>query len=261
MDLTPEDLVDEDDPIGLLEPVGPVDDERKGKQVWRYRYPAQDYDLGRGQVFDPAKKQAQPDENPFKWAVGDVVAVDPAERTVDLRRVVAEPHPRALVPLGWFATKAHQEALFDLGSWVADHGIQADRAGPRRPRLLFRLPPRVGLWLDEPLRREGEPALETARRLATSLDHTTLAIQGPPGSGKTYTGARMVCTLLAAGKRVGITATSHKVIGNFLKAVLDAAAIEGVSVLPIQKGDVGGGPRRPASDAREGRHRRSGAAR
>ena len=49
----------------------------------------------------------------------------------------------------------------------------------------------------------------------------------------------MVCTLLAAGKRVGITATSHKVIGNFLKAVLDAAEIEGVSVLPVQKGDVG----------------------
>ncbi len=70
-----------------------------------------------------------------------------------------------------------------------------------------------------------------------SLDHTTLAIQGPPGSGKTYTGARMVCTLLAAGKRVGITATSHKVIGNFLKAVLEAAELEGVTVLPVQKGD------------------------
>jgi uncharacterized protein len=239
MDLTPENLVDEDDPIGLLEPLGPVDDERKGKQVWRYGYPAQDYDLGRGQVFDPAKKQAQPDENPFRWAVGDVVAVDPAERTLDLRRVVAEPHPRAIVPLRWIATKAHQEALFDLGCWVADHGIQA--AGPARAGrdLLFRLPPRVGLWLDEPLRHEGEPALVTARRLATSLDHTTLAIQGPPGSGKTYTGARMVCTLLAAGKRVGITATSHKVIGNFLKAVLDAAETEGVSVLPVQKGDVG----------------------
>ena len=144
---------------------------------------------------------------------------------------------------------------------MADHGIQA--AGPARAGrdLLFRLPPRVGLWLDEPLRHEGEPALETARRLATSLDHTTLAIQGPPGSGKTYTGARMVCTLLAAGKRVGITATSHKVIGNFLKAVLDAAETEGVSVLPVQKGDVGEVAGRPASDAREGCHRRSLAAR
>ncbi len=237
MDMTPEDLVDEDDPIGMLEPVCPLDEERKGKQTWRYRFPAQDYDLGRGEVYDPAKKQARPDDSPFSFVAGDVVAVDPAERTVDLRRVVAEPHPRAIVPLNWVRTTAHQEALSDLGSWVADHGIQA--AGPVRAGrdLLFRLPPRVGLWLDEPLQRPGESGLETARRLATVLDHTTLAIQGPPGSGKTYTGARMVCTLLAAGKRVGITATSHKVIGNFLKAVLEAAEIEGVEALPVQKGE------------------------
>ena len=35
------------------------------------------------------------------------------------------------------------------------------------------------------------------------LDQTTLPIQGPPGSGKTYTGARMILTLLAEGRRVG----------------------------------------------------------
>jgi predicted RecB family nuclease len=236
MDLTPEQLVDEDDPIGLLEPAAPVDDERKGKQTWRYTFPTQDYDLGRGQVFDPAQKQARPDDNPFKWATGDVVALDPAARTVDLRRPVGEPHPRAIVPLPWVPTKAHQAALFDLGRWVADHGIQA--AGPTRAGrdLLFGLPPRVSQWLDEPLRGADESGLQAARRLAATLDHTTLAIQGPPGSGKTFTGARMVCTLLSAGKRVGITATSHKVIGNFLKAVLDAASLEGVAVLPIQKG-------------------------
>ena len=38
----------------------------------------------------------------------------------------------------------------------------------------------------------------------------------------------MICSLLAAGKRVGITGTSHKVIGNLLTAVLKAAATEGV---------------------------------
>ena len=261
MDLTPEDLVDEDDPIGLLEPVGPVDDERKGKQVWRYRYPAQDYDLGRGQVFDPAKKQAQPDENPFKWAVGDVVAVDPAERTVDLRRVVTEPHPRALVPLGWFKTKAHEEALFDLGSWVADHGIQA--TGPTRAGrdLLFRLPPRVGLWLDEPLRREGEPALETARRLATSLDHTTLAIQGPPGSGKTYTGRPD--GLHSAGGRQARRHHGHEPQGH--RQLPEGRPRRGGDRGRLRPAGPEGrrrrGARRPASDPREGRHRRQGAPR
>ena len=55
----------------------------------------------------------------------------------------------------------------------------------------------------------------------------TLAIQGPPGSGKTYTGARMICRALAAGEGVGITANSHKVIGNLLQArSADAAGVE-----------------------------------
>ena len=50
-----------------------------------------------------------------------------------------------------------------------------------------------------------------------------LPVQGPPGSGKTYTGARMILDLLAGGKRVGVTANSHKVISNLLAAVCDAA--------------------------------------
>jgi hypothetical protein len=48
----------------------------------------------------------------------------------------------------------------------------------------------------------------------------------------------MICTLLAAGKKIGITATSHKVIGNLLAAVLEAAPeFEGLQVRAVQKGD------------------------
>ena len=60
-------------------------------------------------------------------------------------------------------------------------------------------------------------------RIALALDGGTLAIQGPPGTGKTYTGARMILALVAAGKTVGVTANSHKVIGNVLDAVVTAA--------------------------------------
>ena len=238
MDLTPEQLVDEDDPIGLLEPMFAVDEEHRGRQTWRYRFPAQDFDLGRGELYDPAKKQAEPNESPFSWKIADLVAVDAANLTVDLKRTVTESHPRAVVPLNWVRTRDHQAALFELGEWVADHGIQAD--GPARAArdLLFRLPPRIGGWIDEPLRRPDERDLDAARRLALVLDRTTLPIQGPPGSGKTYAGARMICSLIADGKRVGITGTSHKVIGNLLRAVLEAADEDGIDVRPTQKGDA-----------------------
>ena len=38
--------------------------------------------------------------------------------------------------------------------------------------------------------------------------------RGPPGRGKTLTGARTIVDLLANGKRVGVTADSHRVHPN-----------------------------------------------
>ena len=60
-------------------------------------------------------------------------------------------------------------------------------------------------------------------------------IQGPPGAGKTHTGARMICALVQAGKTVGVTANSHKVIRNLLDMVVKAAAEMDVDVRCIQK--------------------------
>nr|MBA2315465.1 AAA family ATPase [Chloroflexota bacterium] len=189
-------------------------------------------------VYDPAKAQAAPGAKPFDWDVGEVIATNPADMTLDLRRRVDEPHPEAIVPLGYLRTQDHQRVLVDLAEWVLAHGL--DAPGPYRAArdLLLRRPPRVGQRALEPLVRPGESELVAARRLALALDHTTLAIQGPPGSGKTYSGARMICTLLAAGKRVGITSNSHKVIGNLVKAVIAAAddpTADGVDVRVVQK--------------------------
>jgi superfamily I DNA and/or RNA helicase len=67
------------------------------------------------------------------------------------------------------------------------------------------------------------------------LDQTTLPIQGPPGSGKSTTGAQMVLSLLAAGRKVGMTANSHKVISALLEKVCEQAAQNGQPVRAIQR--------------------------
>ncbi len=62
-----------------------------------------------------------------------------------------------------------------------------------------------------------------------------LPIQGPPGAGKTYTGARMICELVRNRKKVGITAMSHKVIRKLLDEVVKAAKEEKLRIRCIQK--------------------------
>jgi uncharacterized protein len=152
--------------------------------------------------------------------------------------LLGDPHPRAIVPLDWVRTTDLQASLVEIGEWVVEHGIEGPGPFQAARDLLLGLPPRVGQAPGEDLCGAGETDLAAARRLALALDRTTLPVQGPPGSGKTYSGARMILTLLGAGKRVGITATSHKVIGNLLREVLDASAEEPVvSVRPVQRGN------------------------
>ena len=242
MDLSPEQLVDEADPIGLLEPIGPIDEVTKsGKQTWRYRFPPQDFDVGRD-VYDPALKQERPDDSPFSWGVGTVVATDPAANTVDLQRIAERAAPArdraaAVDP----APSAHQERLIELGEWVADHGIDAD--GPYRAArdLVLGRPPRVGRRARRGARRTPTSRdLAAARRLVGTLDRTTLPIQGPPGAGKTYSGARMICTLL----RRGPTRRHHR-----RRATRSSAT----SSTRRAQGGRGGGHRGPAHPARQRR--------
>ena len=112
------------------------------------------------------------------------------------------------------------------------NGIEGD--GPYQPArdLLLRTAPRIG---GQPIRHDGETTLEAALRIAPLIEGGVLPIQGPPGTGKTYTGARMICALVRAGKSVGITANSHKVIRNLLDGVVEAAGEMGVDVRCIQK--------------------------
>jgi uncharacterized protein len=56
-------------------------------------------------------------------------------------------------------------------------------------------------------------------QLVLSLENRHLVIQGPPGSGKTWTIGRLIPALVAAGKTVGVASQSHKAIHNVLDAI------------------------------------------
>ncbi len=93
--------------------------------------------------------------------------------------------------------------------------------------LLLRKPPRL-LHGETLAALPGEAPKEQACRIVSALDRSVFAIQGPPGAGKTFTGARMICQLVKQGKKVGVTALSHKVIRKLLQEVVAAAHEDGI---------------------------------
>jgi uncharacterized protein len=160
-----------------------------------------------------------------------VEAINSTARTIDIkkRKDTAAVHPTSIFSHEVYTGVEQAESLYRIGSWVAENGIDAPGLYRAGRDLLLRRPPRVDLP------GAGANIVDEARRLVLQLDRGVLPIQGPPGSGKTYTAARMICTLLAARKRVGITAVSHKVIRRVLEEVLDAAKKEGIDVCCIEK--------------------------
>src|SRR5271154_4706202 len=119
-------------------------------------------------------------------------------------------------------TVKHADALMRIGEWVRENGVDADGRYRAARDLLLRRPPRLKNR-QKVAALVAETPLQAACRIASALNDSVLAIQGPPGAGKTYTGARMICQLVKAGKKIGITALSHNVIRKLLEEVADAA--------------------------------------
>lgn len=124
---------------------------------------------------------------------------------------------------------------------VADHGITGSGEIQSARELLLRARPSVLRGAVGTLIGEDHHLTEAAKALVRLLPRqaSVLPIQGPPGSGKTFTGARMIVELVRQGRRVGITAVSHKVISNLLGEVCSAAHEAGVTLRAVQKASDG----------------------
>ncbi len=92
------------------------------------------------------------------------------------------------------------------------------RYGALRAILRRDLPRTSARAIGQPLQGDGFD-LDQAKRVSAGLQDSYLFIQGPPGSGKTYTGAQLICHLLDRGARVGVASNSHAAIHNLLAEV------------------------------------------
>ena len=196
---------------------------RARSTIYRFRFPPQEHAIN---------ADSSPHDPETGKAVGRVVRVDDEEGVIDIRRGRTQPPPTAtsLVPHDLVRPQPKPESLQRLAWWVLDHGIEDAGRYQAARDLLVRRPPRLGQRGGQPLHNAGEEAPDAARRLVAGMGESYLAIQGPPGSGKSTVGAEMIVDLVAARKRVGVTANSHKVIGELLAKVARIARQRGVRV-------------------------------
>ncbi len=209
--------------------------------VYRYKFPPQDHTIDRAlTVRDPRTGKD----------AGEVVAIDERNRTIDLKRGASSsaPHPTALIPFDIVDSTVLSDSLLRIAVWVADHGIAVPGGFQSARELLLRARPSVLRGTVGTLIGEDHQLTTVARTLVQSLPRqaSVLPIQGPPGSGKTFTGARMIVELVREGRRVGITAVSHKVISNLLGEMCRAAAEVGLSPKGVQKASGGDECQNPA---------------
>ena len=223
-ELTEDERAEETDVLGRLTFVHawPDPNPRARSTIYRFRFEEQDHKLTIG---DSVRTQDGKD-------AGKIVRLNEGACEVDLRLGPTRPPPQptSLIQFNYVRPKPKPDSLKHLAQWVVENGIDADGPYQAARDLLMRRPPRVGQAPDAALMGEGEDAQDAAKRLVHTLDESYLAIQGPPGSGKSTVGAEMIVDLVEAGKRVGVTANSHKVIGELLEKTARAADARGLEV-------------------------------
>jgi uncharacterized protein len=217
-DLDDEMLVEDGSTLGGLSAPRQVG-EVKASWLWRYDFEPQDCKLAVGNgAIDVDEPHA---------ALGTVVELDPVAGFIVLRRSkkTAPAQPRGFGPGGPINVKVLQAAVARVGAQILAGDSSLGRALLER-----RVPPELQS-------EAGESPSELVVRVGRALSGQVLAVQGPPGSGKTTTGAALIRALLDDGLTVGVTALSHKVINNLLQAV-DRPAMQKWD----QEQDGGSGP-------------------
>jgi predicted RecB family nuclease len=224
LDKSREQLIDDGDCIGGLRTdrsVAPRQDRRS--MVWTLCFPEQDTKL---RARDTAVRVDTGERL-------EIVSLDESTCRLELklgpsRQPLAD--DIALIPQGPRDDRVQREAIERYAQAVID-GREGEFAAVtsilRKDKSRLRDGPII--------RPESKDLLSATGDAIRRMDRTHLLIQGPPGSGKTFTSAHAIVDLLASGKRIGVTALSHKAINNLLRRVEEVAVQRGVKFTGMKK--------------------------
>jgi uncharacterized protein len=218
MEMPEDELLDDGECLAGLTPdsANPPRQEKKSI-VFTYLFPEQQSKLKTGdsaaitQTAEPIRE----------------LKVDEENRRVSFKRPAnKKPLPKCvcLGPGMPISTKALIEAVFRFGDSV----IEGDNKYSAIEAILNQSLPKIrGTETGSPIVPADNESLPQIIEAIANLDSSYLFVQGPPGSGKTYTGSHVIVALLKKGCRVGVSSNSHKAINNLLQGVVKVAKEQG----------------------------------
>jgi predicted RecB family nuclease len=159
-----------------------------------------------------------------------IQTMDKEHGILTIRATAAPPEHINLIPFEHHSAKVMESQILALSKKY----LEKEELPSALRDFLFRRKPRLrgqhNNLLQSASKRNPEERLQTYKEIVGLLDDSYLCIQGPPGSGKTYTAAELIVSLLERKKRIGITANSHSVINNLLNRVVERSRKLGLPV-------------------------------
>jgi predicted RecB family nuclease len=171
-------------------------------------------------------------DNPDRRAAGRATVVEADDWTTPTEVIVVERVPKdgnAFHQLPFALTPGPPIPTTPLRGSIESTAANLAAGLPQLPRtalldILLRRPPRTRSGAALP--RTGaviDHITDDMTKALLDLDSSYVAVHGPPGTGKTHTGARVIVRLVAEhGWRIGVVAQSHAVVENLLDCAIDA---------------------------------------
>ena len=223
MELDSDELLDEKTALTYLQFTGESIPEKRSV-IDTYVFPSQECELRPGNQM----------KNENGDSAGEIIEVDELNSCIKLKKgpSIKDIHPKTIIKFEQFSTKDKEETLILFAEWIVAYGFESSLNEYKVTRdLLLNNLPKLSQSLNQ-----NTDILEKSIDWASKLDFSYLPIQGPPGSGKSFTGSHMVLELIKKGKKIGITALSHKVIINLLYKINKLANSHGYELPIIYKG-------------------------
>jgi uncharacterized protein len=184
--------------------------------------------------FSLGANQQDTDYGKVLSVVGDELIFERDARYANMSLV-----PNAIFEYEWVPPGQKPEVVGELvqelvGLW----GSPVEAPSIKHPAmdLLMRNTPRLKSLPGLPVPMAGD-SLSAITEAVMDLDTSVLAIQGPPGSGKTFVGSRVIKGLVDKGMKVGVVANSHSAIENLMWACLEAGVAPDAMAKKTQAGD------------------------